>query len=98
MSATAKTGITLVIILVIVIIGWVWFNNSNKEALVEPIATEQIVTPTPTPKLPNTAGTGMSAIDDPSNEAIQTDIDAVGKQLTELNGDTAGIDYGINIK
>lgn len=98
MTTTAKIGIALVIILVVIMLGWTWFNNSTPKA--EEVANTNIVaeiTPTPTPQLPNTAGTGMSDEKDLSVEAIQTDLDAVGKQMTGLSEDTAGIDYGLNI-
>lgn len=102
MTGTAKVGIVLVIILAIIVCAWIWVNQSNlsiEKSLQEVKTQEQaIATPTPTPKIPNTAGTGMSEISDNTNEGIQTDIDAVGKQLIELGPDTAGIDYGINIK
>lgn len=79
-------------------LGWAWFNSSTPKS--DDIANTNIVaeiTPTPTPKLPNTAGTGMSDENDLSVEAMQVDLDAVGKQMTELGSDTAGIDYGLNI-
>ncbi len=94
MSTTAKTGIALVIILVIVVIAWVSFS-AKKAPEPAPVTAIQTVEPTPTPKLPNTAGTGMADQTDNSNEAITTDIDAVNKQLNDLNTDTLNVDQGL---
>lgn len=94
MSTTAKTGIALVIVLVIVVLGWVMFNKKPEPEPVQNTAI-QTIAPTPTPKLPNTANTGMAEITDSSNDALKTDLDAVGKQMTDLNNDTLNVDQGI---
>ncbi len=95
MSTTAKTGIALVVILAILIIGW--FIMADKDTTVVPseIITQESVAPTPTPRLPNTAGTGMSVETDLSNEALDTDLKAINNQISELNGDNTTIDQSI---
>ncbi len=95
MSTTAKTGVALVIILVLLVIGWILISDrSVNEAPADSLA-EATIAPTPSPKLPNTAGTGMSAETDTSNEALDTDIKAVTNQLDDLNIDNATIDQSL---
>lgn len=96
MTTTAKLGMALVVVLVLIMVGWIWYYGQNsKNQNLETAKIDEIVQPTPTPKLPNTFGTGMSKEDDASVEALETDLNAVSKQMTDLGADTAGIDYGI---
>lgn len=92
MSTTTKTGIALVIALAIILIGWILVFEPKNEPIVE---QKQEVVPTPVEKLPNTAGTGMSDMNDISQEGLQADIDAFGNQMTELNTETSNIDSGL---
>lgn len=94
MSTTAKTGIALVLILVLLVIGWILVSDKTTETPTDTLAEATIV-PTPTPKLPNTAGTGMSSEGDLSNEGLEADLNAVGNQMNELNKDNATIDQGL---
>lgn len=94
MSTTAKTGIALVIILVLLVIGWILVSDRPTETPTDSLA-EATIAPTPTPKLPNTAGTGMSEMTDLSNEGLDTDLKAVNNQLNELNTDNATIDQSL---
>ena len=98
MTTTAKTGMILVIILAIIVIGWVWYNSSEVPKLtdIEPIVNSNDVTPSPSP-IPNTAGTGMAPITDTSTSAIQDDISAFEKQMEALITDTTNIDQGMSI-
>jgi hypothetical protein len=94
MSTTAKTGIALVIVLVLVVLGWVMFSDKPAPEPVQNTAI-QTIAPTPTPKLPNTANTGMADMNDATNDGLKTDLDAVGKQMSDLNSDTLNVDQGI---
>lgn len=91
MTSTTKSGVALVAVLAIVIIGWSIYSGDAGEKL-DAVAIEPQVIVTPEPVLPNTFGTGLSREDDTSNEALQNDIDAFGKQMTALVGDAAIID------
>lgn len=95
MSTTAKTGIALVMILVLLVIGWIVVSDKSTPATVANETPIETVTPTPTPKLPNTAGTGLSAETDNTNEGIDTDIKAVGSEMDKLNSDNAIIDQSL---
>jgi hypothetical protein len=57
MSTTTKTGISLIIVLAVIVIGWFAMNGSNvpENKQVAEQKQEQTIAPTPTPKLPNTA-------------------------------------------
>lgn len=97
MSTTTKTGITLIIALAIIVIGW-FIMTGFKTPENKPVAEqkqEQSIAPTPTPKLPNTADTGMSDVNDVTQQALETDINAVNNQMTELNTETTNIDTGL---
>jgi len=98
MSTTTKTGIALVIVLVIVVIGWFVMFGFEKPDTTEVVEQnqEKVIVPTPVAKLPNTAGIGMSDVVDTSQEALQADINVFSTQMTELNTDTANIDAGLN--
>lgn len=93
MSTTAKTGIALVIILVLLVIGWIVVSDKPVETT--PDVAVQSVSPSPTPKLPNTAGTGLSDVSDTSNEALNVDLKAVGAQMDELSNDNATLDQSL---
>ncbi len=95
MSTTAKTGVALVIILVLLVIGWIVVSDKSVNEIPSTDLAQVTATPTPTPKLPNTAGTGMSIETDISNEALDVDIKAVNSQLDELNADNATIDQSL---
>jgi hypothetical protein len=93
MSTTAKTGIALVIILVLLVIGWIVVSDKPVETPTD--VAVQSVAPTPTPKLPNTAGTGLSDVSDTTNEALDTDLKAVGTQMDALSNDNATLDQSL---
>jgi hypothetical protein len=97
MSTTTKTGISLIIVLAVIVIGWFAMNGSNvpENKQVAEQKQEQTIAPTPTPKLPNTADTGMSDVNDVTQQALETDINAVNNQMTELNTETTNIDTGL---
>lgn len=95
MSTTAKTGIALVIILVLLVIGWILVSDKSTTDTSTDSLAEATIAPTPSPKLPNTAGTGMSDETDVSNEAIDTDLKAVGNQLNDLGTDNSNIDQSL---
>ncbi len=95
MSTTAKTGVALVIILVLLVIGWIIVSDKSVNEVPVDEFAEVTIAPTPSPKLPNTAGTGMSTETDTSNEALDTDIKAVTNQLNDLNADNAIIDQSL---
>jgi PBP1b-binding outer membrane lipoprotein LpoB len=97
MSTTTKTGITLIIILAVIVIGWFImtdFKTPENKQVVEQ-KQEQTTNPTPKPKLPNTADTGMSDVVDVTQQGLETDINAVNNQMTELNTETTNIDNGL---
>jgi len=101
MSSTAKTGITLVIILVVIVIGWVLYNNSVSMKAPAPIETG-----TPAAQASSTAstaapvspleGTGMSAQTDASASALEQDTSALDKQIESLSSDSSSVDQSIN--
>ncbi len=94
MSTTAKTGIALVLILVLLVVSWILVSDKNIETPIDTTAMATIA-PTPTPKLPNTAGMGLSDMTDNSNEGIDNDIKAVGTQMDQLNSDNTVVDQGL---
>ena len=95
MTTTTKTGIALIIVLAIIILGWFIISGPEDSKNIPVTPQEQIPTPTPVPKLPNTAGTGMSDVGDNSQQGIQTDIEAFDAQMKELNAETTNIDNGL---
>lgn len=98
MTTTAKIGITLVIILVIVMMGWIWFDDSlkNEETVQNDAVLVEDTIPEPEPEPePNTAGLGLSDQSDTTTGAIQNDIDAVDKELDRVNVDASTADKAI---
>jgi hypothetical protein len=97
MSITTKTGIFLIIVLAVIVIGWSLISGpkTTEIPLVVEQKQEQTIVPTPVAKLPNTAGTGMSDVGDMSQEGLQADIDAFNTQMTELNTETTNTDAGL---
>lgn len=91
MTSTTKTGVALVAVLAIMIIGWSIFSGNVGDKL-DTVAIEPQVIVTPEPVVPNTFGTGLSEESDISDEALQNDIDAFGRQMTALVGDASIID------
>lgn len=95
MTTTTKTGIALIIVLAIIVLGWFIISGTQDVQNLPVTEQEQIPTPTPVAKLPNTAGTGMSDISDTSQQGIQTDVEAFDAQMKELNTETTNIDNGL---
>ncbi|GEM_PF-1970368 len=103
MSNAAKTGIAIVILIIVVVIGLIWYNSTKSNSstavvpnVVTPVASvKPIASPTPVSQGPNLIGTGLSAVTDDSNSSLQTDAAALDAQMKGLSTDLSNVDAGL---
>lgn len=100
MTTTAKIGITLIIVLALVLIGWfAYFSSNDSDEEILPPADSTIVeqSPTPSPVAKDSlSGLGLSNKDDLSVEALESDLKVFDQQILNLNSDAKKIDESLN--
>ncbi|MFA6601389.1 MAG: hypothetical protein WCT02_00800 [Candidatus Paceibacterota bacterium] len=99
MSTTAKTGIILVIVLAVIVIGGIWYGASTttKVAVTNDQSLNANPTQSPTPVAPTVpVYPNMSDSGDDSDAAIQKDANAIDDELKGLGADSTSVDTGIS--
>jgi hypothetical protein len=102
MSSTIKIAIALVIILAVIVVGWIWFNNSSSQPISLPVSdvtsnTQGYAEATPIRAVENSPATTPVVQVDTSTAGLQSDVDGLNSQLNGLNTDSANIDQGLNV-
>jgi len=89
MSSMTKTAIALIVLIVVILVGWLWYVNSSGGM---PTAGQSAPI-TPIPPTPNGQGAtpigGVTAPSDSSDAAIDQDMTSIGGQVNGLNADSA---------
>ena len=95
MSTSAKTWIAVAVVLVVVIIGWIWYGNSSGNV---PAQYEQTPAADTSSSGSNSAAsvTAMSSATNTSDAGLNQDLNSVDGQMTGLNSDTSSADQGLN--
>lgn len=89
MSTSIKTIIALIILIILAIVGWLWYGASS------PTATPNEATSENQAYVPANESLTTSA-SDASDAALEKDLNSVGSQLNSLNTDATGIDQSLN--
>lgn len=102
MSPSTKVWITVVVVLLLALIGGLWYMNSQPNSIPAPAPQPAQPAPTPTPvpqpepivpaQPANDAG--MSAPTDTSNASLEQDLNTVDNQLNNLNVDVTNAATG----
>ena len=89
MNSQIKTIILLAILIIIVMVGWLWYGSLSK--------VQAPSTPNVTNSEPVSADAGLTtSATDTSNAALQSDLNSVDAQMNGLNTDTTNIDSSLN--
>lgn len=89
MTKEIKTIVALIVLIVVVIVGWVWYGMSNNAPTQTPVVQSSAPVQENT-YVPADAGLTTSASDS-SDAALQSDLDSVNTQMNSLNTDTSSI-------
>ena len=97
MSSTTKTVISLVVLIVVILAGWTWYELSQPSQISLPETSQTSsmapITPTQEPlgSQPDAPVSGLAPASDASDAALDQDMTSVDAQINVLNSDAANL-------
>ena len=91
MTSAAKTWVTIIIVIILLVLGWLWYSNSAGVQTGAPVGDMSLPAQS---SADNSAS--MSATNDTSNSGISQDMTAINGQVSAMDSDSASIDQGMN--